>query len=449
MVANPWLLRLALAACLVALVAIVGLRAPRRLLYALLAWLVVLGLQRRLLAGHLPATAADPILVVGPVTLAVLAFDAIQRHALQHRTALANSVLILTTFVVLGALNPLQGSLVSGITALLFYAPLLAFWVGRSLCDDETLKRVLYLVAGFAVPAALYGMFQVFSGFPSWDQAWIDRVAIDAFNVGDAIRPFSTFSAPSEYATFLTIAVLVWIAFGARRMRPLVGVPVSGLLVAAVVYQGSRSILLLFLASLGMMLGAWRRLSFVLSVCLGAVLLLLLPFAVDRFASDDLERTGPSALLAHQIDGLANPLDPEHSTAQIHIWLVIDGMKSALREPLGHGIGVVTIAGQKFGGATYSAEADPGNASVALGLPGLLAYLALLVLGYGTAFRLARARRDSLSLVVLGILTVTLLQWLNGGQYAVAFLPWLVLGWADRSLRELREPTPEPAEEQE
>jgi hypothetical protein len=31
------------------------------------------------------------------------------------------------------------------------------------------------------------------------------------------------------------------------------------------------------------------------------------------------------------------------------------------------------------------------------------------------------------------VLVITLLQWLNGGQYAVAFLVWLVLGWVDRA----------------
>jgi hypothetical protein len=45
-------------------------------------------------------------------------------------------------------------------------------------------------------------------------------------------------------------------------------------------------------------------------------------------------------------------------------------------------------------------------------------------------------RRDALSLVALGVLVVTLLEWLNGGQYAVAFFLWLTLGWIDRANRE-------------
>ena len=38
-----------------------------------------------------------------------------------------------------------------------------------------------------------------------------------------------------------------------------------------------------------------------------------------------------------------------------------------------------------------------------------------------------------------GIVTVTAMQWLNGGQYVVAILPWLMLGWADRPAQDARD----------
>jgi hypothetical protein len=44
--------------------------------------------------------------------------------------------------------------------------------------------------------------------------------------------------------------------------------------------------------------------------------------------------------------------------------------------------------------------------------------------------------------VALGLLVVMVLQWLNGGQYAVALLVWLTLGWLDRTT----EPDFQPAE---
>jgi hypothetical protein len=100
---------------------------------------------------------------------------------------------------------------------------------------------------------------------------------------------------------------------------------------------------------------------------------------------------------------------------------------------LGLGTGAVTIASSKFGGEVRGTEADPSNAAVALGLPGLVAYSVLLVAGLRSAYRLAAVRRDARSLIALGLLVVTVLQWLNGGQYSAALLTWLSLGWIDQA----------------
>jgi hypothetical protein len=116
----------------------------------------------------------------------------------------------------------------------------------------------------------------------------------------------------------------------------------------------------------------------------------------------------------------------------------VGGLTHVFVNPIGYGISTVTIAGSKFGGAWYNTEADPSNAAVALGLPGLLAFLAIVFFGVARAYRLATTRFDPVALTALGILGVTSLQWLNGGKYAVAFLPWLLLGWIDRRYSELR-----------
>jgi hypothetical protein len=45
----------------------------------------------------------------------------------------------------------------------------------------------------------------------------------------------------------------------------------------------------------------------------------------------------------------------------------------------------------------------------------------------------------------IAIIVVMSLQWFNGGLYAVAFLPWLLLGWIDRSLMQRAANTGKPA----
>src|SRR5205807_2590325 len=76
------------------------------------------------------------------------------------RSRLGTGMIVLATVIGIGAVNPLQGSLTAGVTSLIFFVPLAAFWVGRAL-DDELLRRGLLLYAVCAVPAAVYGIFQI------------------------------------------------------------------------------------------------------------------------------------------------------------------------------------------------------------------------------------------------------------------------------------------------
>jgi hypothetical protein len=111
---------------------------------------------------------------------------------------------------------------------------------------------------------------------------------------------------------------------------------------------------------------------------------------------------------------------------------MVNGLESSITNPLGHGTGAVTLAATRYGGSAQGTEVDPSNMGVALGLLGLISYLVVAAVGLWTAYRVAARRRSWWALASLGLLLVTFLQWTNGGQYAVAWLPWLVLGWADR-----------------
>lgn len=432
LVEHTTLLRFGVAGILILLVAAVGVRSPRPLLVGLPVWLVALGLVRRLLTGLSSSGPADPLLLVGPLALIVLTFAAFDRGAFQRLTTLAKLVIAYSLLVLVGSLNPDQGSITAGVTALIFFVPLLAFWIGRGLVDRQLLQRVLIVVGALGIPAALYGLGQTFSGFPSWDQRWIDQQGYVSLDVGGVIRPFSSFSSAAEYATFLAISMAIWLRLGPRRFLRPISLAVAGLLAVAVFYQSSRGTIVMLLAGAAVMLAAWRRLPLVAAATMGAAFLIALPAVAKQVAPSAYSSTDPSgALVQHQVQGLANPLDPNASTAGAHIRLVLWGIESAFQHPAGLGISRVTISGKKFGGQTASTEADISNAAVALGLPGFLLFLWLFAAGFGSAYRLAR-NGGRLEGVVVGILTVTAMQWLNGGQYAVAFLPWLLLGWVDR-----------------
>ncbi len=436
---HPIGFRVALAAGLSVLVLGIGTRAPRHLLYALVVWLASLGLVRRLVYEVSPPGEADALLLVGPVAIAVLLLVTGQREELRRRTSLATSVLVLTVLVIAGALNPLQGGLLTGIAGLLFVlVPMLAFWVGLKLCDDATLTSVVKLTGVLAIPAALYGLAQVFVGFPPWDATWIrergyESLAVFAADVeGQAYRPFASFSAASEFSAFLGVATVIWLGYRLMTRRAALAIGVLALLTVAILYVSARGVVLGVMTALGLMFAARRRLPLG-AAFLVVVVFLAVPFTVGRVVAGSVGGGGGGVLVAHQLQGFSDPLDPARSTIPIHLSIVGEGVRSVTAEPLGVGVGAVTLAGSKFGDYTRGTEADVSNVAVALGIPGLLAYLVFVFIAFSRTYRVASARQDSLALIALGILTVTLLQWLNGGHYGVAFLPWLVLGWVERT----------------
>jgi hypothetical protein len=432
--------RLGLAACLLVLTLGIWSLQPTALVYLLVVWTVALGVSRRIVSYEVGISAtADALLLVAPFAVVLLAVAALRAGAFHPRTMLSRAVLLLTLLIALGAVNPLQGSPTAGLAALIFFVPVAAFWAGRQL-DDDMLRRVLTLVALVAIPAALYGLMQLVYGFPRWDTAWINDQGYSALNVGGVVRQFSFFSSASEYAAFLAIGIVLW-----GWLRP-VGVPrVVGLvvlvpLIISLFYESARGIIFAVVATVALLLAAGRRVRLPVAAVFAAGMLVLLPAVVSRFAPVvDPRATGVDALVSHQVAGLSDPTG-SRSTLPGHFRLVVSGIGSAFTNPVGHGISTVTIASSKYGGDGGSTEADPSNVAIALGLPGLFLYLFIVWQGFSGAYRLAVVKRSALAFAALGLLSVTFAQWLNGGQYAIAYLPWLVLGWVDRRAQELEHP---------
>ncbi len=221
---SPEVSRIAIAASAALFGLAIAVGYPRAALGILVVWLAALGLTRRLTTGIATSfQLGDPLILVGAGVLAVLTAVAIRGGALSRRTRLTSSVLLLMAVLTLSALNPAQGGIAVGLAGvLLVVVPMLAFFIGRALVDDDLLRRVLWTYAILAVLAAGYGLFQTFVRFPTWDQQWIDQFGYVALNIGGAVRSFSSFSSSSEYSMFLAIGAVCWLTLGWRsRLRAL------------------------------------------------------------------------------------------------------------------------------------------------------------------------------------------------------------------------------------
>jgi hypothetical protein len=424
-------------------VAIVG-RSTRGTLIGLAVWLVALGLVRRLVSSGTGASVShDPLLLVGPAALGALFIVSASRGAFRHRTPLATSVLLLSLLALIEAFNPLQGGFLIGLGGLLLVAfPMLAFWVGRVLLDRTLLRHLLRLLSILALLEAIYGLVQEFTGFPSWDLRWINSSGYMALSVGGFERSFGSFSSSQEYAVFLTIGLVLWVAMFERgrfvwMFFQLTAVAFIG---TALVLESQRSALVIVVFALGAMAAARTGRRPAGAILVGALFLLVLYIGVSQFAStNDTQSTttdSVSAFTSHLVSGIANPTGQE-STLPGHLSREGSGIVSGFTEPIGHGTGSITLAATSLGSsAQLGTEFDPGNAAVAFGFVGLLLYLIVLGRGLSTVYRLAVLRRDQLSIAVVGLAGATLFQWLNGDLYSVAWLFWLTLGWADCQLSE-------------
>lgn len=439
--------RLFLTLGLVGLMVGLAVVAPHHLLYSLIVWLGVLGLLRRLISSIVPRGEFDSLLLVAPIGLALLALAGGQRGAFRDRTKLATSVAALMGLTLLGAVNPVQQNISLGVSGLLFVlVPMLGFWVGRGLCDDHTLVTVFKLFGALAIPTALYGINQTLSGFPNWDEVWIRGFGYVALNVRGVVRPFSTFSSAAEYGFYLGVAIVIWIVFGLSSAKFGITLLVVGLLGWALLLEASRQVLVTLLIALGILAATKMKMRPLQSFILGIAFLVFTGVLFARFQGSLDAQSAPGALISHQVRGLANPLDARESTLGVHLDLVWTGLRSAVTHPLGQGLGVITIGADRFGVTRRDTETDLSNAALALGLPGLIAYAALAFCAFQLALRLLSERRDRLALASVGILVVMVFKWTAGGQYAVAFLPWLILGWMDRA-RLSRYRSPDTADE--
>ena len=427
--------RLAIVGVMLAAVAGLGAMSARLLVPALMVWLAALGLMRRLLTELVEPTTFDLLLLVGPSVVIALLIGTSTVRGPASRSRLTRLVAVLAVLAIVAAVNPLNGAPVAGIGSLLFVLiPLLAYWIGVRI-HDTTLMDSLLIVGALSVVAAAYGLYQSFEGFPSWDRHWIETSGYAALNVGGEIRSFSSFSSASEYAAYTAVGLTIVCAFLFRRGRFLpMMLPLIALLGTALFLASSRGVVFKMVAALGLMLAARIGMRFSAAVAVALALVLLLPPAVSKIAP---ENSG-NPVIAHQVGGLANPTSQETLTLDIHASIVADALGQAVRNPLGSGLSKVTIAGGRLGGGSTEvgggvagAETDIESSAIAMGIPGLLVFLAVLGLGFSRLFGLARDEPGFLPLAGLGILTVTALQWLNGGQYAVGILPWLILGWAE------------------
>jgi hypothetical protein len=413
---------------------IVAVRWPRAAVVLTLLFLPFLALLRRLLIADAGWSPYDPLVVVGPLVALALIFRLLIVERIQfERDILSKLVYALLALAVIQVFNPLGPGVLAGLGGLLFLAvPLLWFVIGRELADRRTVITLIYSVILAAIATTAYGLWQTEISLPKWDASWVEVTGYEALYVGKQIRAFGTFSSAAEYAAYASVGFVFACALVMyRRALPAVAIP---FLAIAIFLASGRGVMALTLIAAIVLIALRARNG-------GATLLVTVLgvgalFAVSALAGPALDRAAgrsSNPLVSHQVGGLLHPLDPDKSTLLTHWEQFTEGIGAGFTDPLGRGTGATNIAAARFGGVGGSGtEVDISDAFVSLGLAGGLLFIGILGVTFRRVISLYLARGDPALLAVVGLLVVTLGQWLNGGYYALAPLTWFLIGWATR-----------------
>ena len=420
---------------------------PRAAAMVTLAGLPFLGLLRHLFIPITGLPAFDPLLAVPMIMVAVVFVRVI---VMERRRVTGGTISLLVTVLaslcLLQVINPLGGGIAAGLLSLVSTLVfLLWFWVGREVLRARDISRLLWIFVIEANVIALYGLSQSSNGFLPWDQAWLDAGGLRSLSVGDALRPFGTFSSASEYVTFLAVGAVaaLGLAISRGRWSGLLAIPLP---VIAVALSGVRSTLIAVVVGL-IVVGALstRRPGAAIAAFATLVAVVLAAFGLAQPYLAATQNSTQNALVGHTLSGLLDPW-AKNSTGPVHVQMVVDGVQAGFAQPLGRGASSVTLAGQKTGTASSfgNTEFDFSNAFVAFGLVGGITFLVLAFTTLWRAWRQALHRTSAASLAVAGILTCTAGAWWGAAAWATAPIFWMLIGSVARSAGEAKAGTNAP-----
>lgn len=406
-------------------------------LLSIAATIPFLGMVRRILFEQ-SQPQVDPMLLIIPcytvfmITMISTTYRA-RLRALVRESRTTRLLLLLIGLCILEILNPLQGGLSVGAAGAIYYiVPLCWFILGRVFLTEDTLKKLLVILILVPLIFSVYGLLETFVGFTGFDRYWVDSVGYVALNVSGTIRTLGPATSAAEYASFLAVGTVLLLTLAIFRRSLWLIVPAIVPFVALIL-ESSRTVVLTCLAS-AFLLFILRRRSKGMAVV--TVLLVVLGVSYVYHGSSQYVVQSDTAspiqtLLAHQVNGLAHPLDRQYSTGQAHITVAIGALVSSVRNPFGMGLGATTLAALKFGGSGQTAEYDFVDMFLATGLIGGILYLIILVRTVRSGMTLVFREKRVSDALALAALIATLGETLNGSYYSLMPILWMLVAWLD------------------
>ncbi|MEM9996912.1 MAG: hypothetical protein AAF809_04360 [Bacteroidota bacterium] len=417
---------------------------PRLMIVVLLGILCFFGDFRRFITITYPHTGQDPILLVPPLVVVLMMASLVATRSLRFDSTLSKWVVAFLILMTLQILNPQQGGISVGIAGALFtIVPVCWYWLGQVYATEEMVRKLVFVgLPVIGVLAGILGTYQVFVGFLPFEQEWIDTEGYSSLWVADdVVRPFSWFTAASEYAGFLMMAIVAaWALVSTRKRLDLI--PIVGFMVVALFLIGSRGPMVKVFALFPIVwaITSQSKASWMPRLILAAVIMVgAASYSLTAVSEMNVENEAADMLVGRNADGLLNPMEAETSTVGKHSDMVQRGFLSGFSNPLGIGLGSTTPASKKFGGNRTSSEVDYTNFILSLGLLGMVIYGGILFIVGWNSFWYYLSVRTPLALAIGGMLLIRIGGWTRGTEYFLAAFCWFMIGALDQFTTARRE----------
>lgn len=422
--------------CLIFLCIAMATGKPVTVLYAMVIYLPFMGLVRRLLLVYLGPTSFDPMVLIEPVIVLLLGSYWFyhflwRKDAVFVDTTTFKLIRLLILIDVLEILNPLQHGISVGLSGLMFYVvPLFWMILSRLHFNDTLTRRIVHTVFILGIILALYGLKQTYFGFFPFENTWVNLSGYTSLHVGNKLRAFSTPDNAQDYGVYLSLGIAISWAYILRckfllKCAGIIGLGIMGFALFMESARGPIVLTTFAIAITSIIAAKTTRARFVVGTIVSALIVVVF------IVINHIPTASQSALISHQINGLAHPLNSQDSSLSGHSGRMFSGILEGIKMPIGHGLGSTTIAAGKFNSSAQGTEIDISNMFVSDGIVGGVLYLLIIGRIFHSVIRGVH-KYSFLHLVTLGVLIAGVSQWSNGGLYSSSTIIWILIGYIDR-----------------
>ena len=402
----------------------------------------------------------DPIHLLTPIVTVFALATVLRKERLNTfvATPLARAVSVLALLCFLEIFNPLQGSILVGLSGALFMlVPMVWFYFGQAV-DEQFMRRAMTAIVILGILASLHGFYQMMAGYPAFEQYWLDNTDLySSIAVGHVRRAVATFSSAEEWGRYVEFGAIIAFGFAAaaKNIRGRFVWIVCGLAsIGAILLSGQRTAIfgtILGIATL-ILLGARSLSSGLARLALMLIPVVLVVAFVKPPTEDDVwdksDNETVTTVLSHTQRGTLKPAGEDSLQIRFETWgdLVTKTIPS---RPLGAGLGAGSLGEARFAKAEEMPPIDNTILvfAVACGIPGALLFAWIILRASWFSVLMARNAHDDTESANLKRIAASLMLPLALNSvfgltfmiYSVAPIAWLLIGWISREKLRLQE----------